>query len=466
MTTRTLEIAWTLDAPPLAPRSFHIWKSISAASSPAVAALEARLNWPEGTLTVLHAAFTAKLGRATGWQDHAQAKTPSPVEAAARVYKRGVGYQRADQASFASTPGSSTYVIDIVDDVAKVMKLVRQSGRLLIVDENVAKLWPTIFRDVDYVAMTSHEHKKTLDSVATLLEAAERAGSPKEWLLVGGGILTDVAAFAASLVNAAITMMPTTLLAMADASVGGKTGVNFAPFGKNQVGTFYFPKHVLASTAWLKTLPVRELLAGGAECMKHAFLAGDMTLAKKLSAALEARDLKAIAAVLPDVIRFKAGVVAEDPGENGRRAILNFGHTLAHALEGESQRVTKDDVTLLHGEAVALGMVFALLLSNKVAGLSTPDMEAMMTLMRDAGLILTHQRLAAALGAKDLLQPGLFERLADGISHDKKAVTRGQSQWILLRALGNVARPANDAWTIGIQATALPAVWHDFIHRL
>lgn len=461
----SLNVAWTLDAPPLRPRTAHAWPTRNAE---AASTLEARLGWPGGTLSTLNAAFSARLGRAVGWEDAADAPLPSPVEAAARVFKRGVGYRRASTGDFATKKAAAAYTIEIDDGDRGIMPLLRDAGSFLVVDANVAHLWKHRFKESAPVTLACDEHRKTLESVALLLEAAAVRGAPKQWVLCGGGILTDIASFAASLVDASIVMVPTTLLAMADASVGGKTGVNFPPFGKNQVGTFHFPDRVVVSTSWLSTLPDRELLAGGAECLKHAFLAGDMNLARRLSDALRRKDIAALVVDLAAVIKVKADVVAEDPGESGRRASLNFGHTLAHALEALSHSATSGDTTLLHGEAVALGMAFALLLSAKVSSLATDDLDRMLNALRDARLLLPRRRLAAALGAPDLAAPEVFAQIAALLAHDKKNVAQHQnhSEWILLAAPGQIARPRPDAWTQSVGIDDLRGTWSDFVALL
>jgi len=171
---------------------------------------------------------------------------------------------------------------------------------------------------------------------------------------LGGGAATDHAGFAAAvyLRGVSFALVPTTLLAMVDASVGGKTGVDLGA-GKNLVGAFHQPRAVVADVGFLETLPVRERVAGLAEVVKCGFIAdpGLLDLLERAGSALSpALELEVIARA----VRVKADVVSSDETESGRRAILNFGHTVGHALESAS------GYGLLHGEAVALGMVAAL----------------------------------------------------------------------------------------------------------
>ena len=171
---------------------------------------------------------------------------------------------------------------------------------------------------------------------------------------IGGGATTDHAGFAAAvyLRGVQFATIPTTLLAMVDASVGGKTGVDLAA-GKNLVGAFHQPKAVIADLGFLDTLPLRERAAGLAEVVKCGFIA-DPTILELVEKNAPDFSPALVRELVARAVRVKAEVVAEDETESGRRAILNFGHTVGHALESAS------NYGLLHGEAVALGMVAAL----------------------------------------------------------------------------------------------------------
>jgi shikimate kinase / 3-dehydroquinate synthase len=175
---------------------------------------------------------------------------------------------------------------------------------------------------------------------------------------VGGGAATDHAGFAAAIYLRGIpfALCPTTLLAMVDAGVGGKTGVDLAA-GKNLVGAFHQPRLVLSDLGFLTTLPARELTSGMAEVVKAGLIA-DAPLFERLEHAPVPLPVPVLAEVIAAAVRVKVAVVTIDERDGGRRAILNFGHTLGHALEAESA------YALLHGEAVALGMVAALRLGQ------------------------------------------------------------------------------------------------------
>ncbi len=188
------------------------------------------------------------------------------------------------------------------------------------------------------------ERHKTLSTVETLCREFSRSGLTRADAVVsvGGGLVSDVAGFAAACYHRGtpVVHLPTTLLGMVDAAIGGKTGVNI-PEGKNLVGAFWQPTAVLCDLEALDTLPERETRCGSGEMAKYHFIAGDDLSAMPL----EDRIARCVG--------IKAEIVAEDERESGRRALLNYGHTLAHALE------TVTDHRIAHGEAVAVGLVFA-----------------------------------------------------------------------------------------------------------
>jgi 5-deoxy-5-amino-3-dehydroquinate synthase len=209
------------------------------------------------------------------------------------------------------------------------------------------------------------EAAKTLATVEGLARffAGDGLSRADVVIAVGGGIVTDVAGFAAATYHrgTAYVNVATSLLAQVDAAIGGKTGVNL-PEGKNLVGAFWQPNAVLCDTETLASLPPREWACGRGEIAKYAFL-GDAPTADQPIEEQVAR-----------CAGIKAAVVAEDEREGGRRAILNYGHTLAHALEGAAG-TTHPDWDLRHGEAVAIGILFAALLAERLGRISADRVE-------------------------------------------------------------------------------------------
>lgn len=209
------------------------------------------------------------------------------------------------------------------------------------------------------------EHAKTLATVETLTRQFADAGLSRADVViaVGGGIVTDVAGFAAATFHrgTAYVNVATSLLAQVDAAIGGKTGVNL-PEGKNLVGAFWQPNAVLCDTETLATLPPREWACGRGEVAKYAFL-GDAPAADQPIEEQVAR-----------CVGIKAAVVADDEREGGRRMILNYGHTLAHALEGAAL-AEHHEWDLRHGEAVAIGLLFAAQLARRMGRIDEARVE-------------------------------------------------------------------------------------------
>lgn len=229
------------------------------------------------------------------------------------------------------------------------------------------------------------EKHKTLGSVEKLLRQMVRAGGDRGSLLIafGGGIVGDVGGFVASAFMRGIryVQVPTTFLSQVDSSVGGKTGVNL-PEGKNLVGAFHHPRAVFAEVGVLGTLPERELRAGLMESIKAGIIR-DRALVRFLEEKSEAvlgRDPAALEKVIAASIRMKAGVVNKDERENGLRMILNFGHTIGHALEQAT-----GFKTILHGEAVGWGMIAALFLARKRGTITAGQQQRLESLIHRYG---------------------------------------------------------------------------------
>jgi 3-dehydroquinate synthase len=252
---------------------------------------------------------------------------------------------------------------------------------------------------------------------------AARMGRDGVLVALGGGVVGDLAGFAAAVYQRGIPyiQVPSTLLAQVDSSVGGKTAVNHAR-GKNMIGAFHQPAAVIADVGALATLPERELRAGVAEVIKHGFALDAALVAwlERNMGRLLARDAAALAHVVRRSCELKAQVVAADEREAGARAVLNFGHTFGHAIEtGAGYGVW------LHGEAVAAGMVMAAELSVRAGLLPAADAERLRRLVRQAGLPV----------AGPALTP---ERYLELMAGDKKAAG-GRTRYVVLREIGRAA---------------------------
>ncbi len=270
------------------------------------------------------------------------------------------------------------------------------SGEVMVVsNETVAPLYlqPLLAslqgRRVDSVILADGERHKNLDTLAIIYQALlEKRHSRKTTLIaLGGGVVGDITGFAAATYQRGVNFIqiPTTLLSQVDSSVGGKTGVNH-PLGKNMIGAFHQPVAVIADVALLDTLPAREYSAGLAEVIKYGLIA-DAGFHHWLTDNMErlvARDREALVHAVETSCANKARVVAADERESGLRAILNLGHTFGHAIEtGQNYQ------GLLHGEAVAVGMVLAAELSRRLGHLGEADVRAVRSLLARAALPVT-----------------------------------------------------------------------------
>ena len=306
-------------------------------------------------------------------------------------------------------------------------------GRVLrvLTDEHVAALHlPALLRglgiDVEQVLVVkAGEPNKSWAAAEQVLDwmLAQKLSRDAVLVAFGGGVVGDLAGFCAAIYQRGITFVqvPTTLLAMVDSSVGGKTGVNHAR-GKNLIGAFHQPHAVIADLDLLKTLPRRELSAGAAEVIKYGML-GDTAFFSELEAGavdrLMALDAETSAAVVARCCALKAKIVAEDEFEtNGRRALLNLGNTFGHAVETYTSYTQ-----WLHGEAVGLGLVMAADLSARLGWISANEAARCAALVARAGL-----PVKPPAGMK----PDDFRRLMAG---DKK-VAAGRLRFVLLRGLG------------------------------
>jgi len=278
-------------------------------------------------------------------------------------------------------------------------------------------------KDVRSVVIPAGESEKNLARFAEILDAlaAQRASRDVTVIALGGGVIGDLAGFAAAcwMRGVRLVQLPTTLLAMVDSAVGGKTAVDL-PAGKNLVGAFHQPSAVFADIDTLATLPERELRAGLAEVVKYGaiFDARFFEWIETNAEALLSRDADALGEAVLRSCKHKIKVVARDETERGPRALLNFGHTFGHAIETEAGYGT-----LLHGEAVAIGMVLAARLSGELG--RSPLLDS----ARLAGLL-------AHFGLPIELPEGLSaEALLERMRLDKKAVS-GQLRLVLWTRLG------------------------------
>jgi len=312
----------------------------------------------------------------------------------------------------------------------RVAALATTKRVFVVSDETVARLharsWASELSAtgiaVEFATFPAGELHKTLDTVRDLYDRALAFGADRRTPVVafGGGVVGDVAGFVAAtlLRGVPFVQVPTTVLSQVDSGVGGKTGVNH-PAGKNLVGAFHQPAFVFADFELLRTLPSREVRSGLAEVVKHAAIGCPALLGhfSRHAQTLRDGDPEAIRDVVTPAVAVKASVVAADEKEEGQRAVLNFGHTLGHAIEAEA-----GFGPVRHGEAVALGMRFAARWSRRRGWLSDGELNEIEGALDACGLPNDWRRW---------ITPAVLGRLAN----DKKV--RGQwVNYILLEGLG------------------------------
>lgn len=317
----------------------------------------------------------------------------------------------------------------VIKELPAELKRLNPSSCLIATNITVGSLYLKKATDLcngmcrtESVVLPDGEAYKDWGSVSAILEKLASMGADRKSVVIalGGGVVGDLAGFAAAIYMRGIRFIqvPTTLLAMVDSSVGGKTGMNMTA-GKNLVGTFHQPEAVIADSDFLRTLPEREIGAGIAEIIKHGVLA-DKTYFEELERDMEklrALDPETVAEVVGRSCEIKAGVVSRDEKEKGERAKLNLGHTFGHAIE----KLTGYG-TWLHGEAVAVGTVLAAVTAEKQDKINCGDVKRIQDLIHRAGLPV---RIAGISASKAI----------EAMKGDKKS-TKGVPHFILPVAIG------------------------------
>lgn len=279
-------------------------------------------------------------------------------------------------------------------------------------------------RGVQVLTMEAGDVAKNLDTLSSIWQQLTEKGASRHSLLInlGGGVVTDLGGFAAATFKRGIDFIniPTTLLSMVDAAVGGKTGINFAGL-KNEIGAFRSAIDVIVDTTFLRTLDNENICSGYAEMLKHALLHNTAMWAEHLEQDLQHPDYEALARLVQQSIEVKERIVGEDPHEKGLRKALNLGHTFGHAFESLALSQGRP---VLHGYAVAWGIVCELYLSSVLLGFPSAHFHPTVRFVRE-----TYGQFSFT--CKD------YDRLLDYIRHDKKNVG-GQTNFTLLAGIGQI----------------------------
>ena len=272
-------------------------------------------------------------------------------------------------------------------DLAKAIAECEHDRIFVLVDETTNKLcWSLVkdylcLKDAQTIIIGATDRRKNLDTLVHVGESLQQGKATRHSLLInlGGGMVTDLGGFAASTYKRGINFIniPTTLLAMVDASVGGKTGINFGGL-KNEIGVFNDAEFVLLDTNWLRTLDEENIRSGYAEMLKHGLIADETMWAELINFNLAQPNLRQLASMLDKSVRIKERIVAEDPHEKGIRKALNLGHTFGHAFESWAMKRQP----VLHGYAVAFGLIAELYLATTQTDFPTERMHQTVNFIR------------------------------------------------------------------------------------
>lgn len=331
---------------------------------------------------------------------------------------------------------------NLQEELAKALTECERDRIFVLVDETTAQAcWPVVsdfwtLRNAQLITIQAGDSHKHLEAVSHVWQALQQGGASRHSLLInlGGGMVTDLGGFAASTFKRGINFIniPTTLLSMVDASVGGKTGINFGGL-KNEIGVFSDSRFVILDTTFLRTLDRENLLSGFAEMLKHSLLADEKMWAAHVTAAplLEsivdasandsASQYASLSAMVRQSVELKERIVTEDPHERGLRKALNLGHTVGHAFESMAMNRNKP---ILHGYAVAYGLVCELYLSAVKCGFPTQQLRQTVAFIREN---------YGQMGITCDDYPALIELM----KHDKKN-RDGRINFTLLGGIGDI----------------------------
>jgi len=315
--------------------------------------------------------------------------------------------------------------------LAEAIQECRPDRLLVLTDETTRQLcWPVVssydcLREAQLITIKAGDDHKTLDSLSHVWQELQRLRATRHSLLInlGGGMVTDLGGFAASTFKRGLHIIniPTTLLAMVDASVGGKTGINFGGL-KNEVGVFRNASAVILDTTFLRTLDHENILSGYAEMLKHGLIGAPSGAAvgALLNFDIDHPDLRELGRMVAESVQVKQRIVLEDPLEQGLRKALNLGHTVGHAFESLALQRTP----VLHGYAVAWGLVCELYLSVVKCGFPTDKMRQVVRFIFDH-----YGRMPITCDD--------YPTLLELMTHDKKNVA-GQINFTLLSNVGQL----------------------------
>ena len=320
---------------------------------------------------------------------------------------------------------------NLISDIEKIVAEIKHDKLFVLTDEHTANLclplldpWIAV-KDVSRVVIPANDTNKTLENLAYIWKHLTQNGATRHSLLInlGGGMVTDIGGFAAATFKRGITYIniPTTLLGAVDAAVGGKTGINFEGF-KNEIGAFYPAACVLISSRFFSSLGRKDILSGFSEMLKHALINSEAEWEKLLAFDAGDIDYEWLTDAVFRSVSIKEEIVKKDPFEHNIRKALNLGHTVGHAFESFALETERP---VLHGYAVAWGLISELYLSHRVCGFPKEELQKTVRFI--------HRNYGAfALDCDD------YEHLYDIMTHDKKNANASSVNFTLLSGVGDI----------------------------
>jgi len=320
---------------------------------------------------------------------------------------------------------------NLITDIEKTVSGIKHDKLFVLTDEHTANLcFPILepfaaIKNASRIVIPANDTNKTLENLAHIWKHLTQNGATRHSLLInlGGGMITDIGGFAAATFKRGITYVniPTTLLGAVDAAVGGKTGINFEGF-KNEIGAFYPAECVLISSRFFHTLGREDILSGFSEMLKHALISAEEEWERLLAFDAGNIDYEWLTDAVFRSVSIKEGIVEKDPFESHIRKALNLGHTVGHAFESFALETARP---VLHGYAVAWGLIAELYLSHRMCGFPKEELQKTVRFI--------HRNYGAfALDCDD------YEHLYDIMKHDKKNAIASSVNFTLLSGIGKI----------------------------
>ncbi len=383
-------------------------------------------------LDILKQVFSLKLPRSSGISTD---KMDEDIKLVSKIYKRGIPLKVQDTVyhPYEEYEGKTFSSNVIFRSFKEIESLVYSGDYFSIIDRNVPGFNNSGFNGIRVDISESKKDLKYLKKYLALIDDSlnkDNSILKKTWLLIGGGVLSDTFGFISYLYGTSFVIVPTSLCSMVDACLGGKTGINFSPYGKNQVGRFYFPESIMVSSKFIQTLSKNDIQSGYTEALKVALLEHDITLMDEIIDLYNKgyTDNSKLDSLIQRCLLIKKKFVEQDPIENKTRRALNLGHSIAHLLE---QIIQSSRGYLSHGIAVGVGILVSLEVSRLLLYLSEEKYNYIIDKLIRSNLIVSFSKLSNFIKSDNIkVLENIFDSTAikELLLQDKKNTTKDLSQ--------------------------------------